>query len=149
MRRTIALLAVLVLLAPATASAAGSSERAVLKGINAERASHGLKPLRLATPLRRVAGRHSRFMARIERLQHESADGTSATTRIRRAMKVRRAGETIAFAADAAAIVQAWMESKPHRDILLSKQFRLIGIGVVAGTYEGYGVLYATADLGA
>ncbi len=143
------MLVLVVLLAPQAASAASTAERAVLRSINAERASHGLRPLRLAAPLRRVAGRHSRFMARVRRLQHESADGTPATTRIRRAMRVRRAGETIAFAMDADSIVQEWMQSASHREILLSKQFRLVGIGVVAGTYDGYDVLYATADLGA
>lgn len=138
----------LCLALPASAGATSSLGSQVLRGINAERAAHGLKPLRLATALRRVAGSHSRYMARVERLKHESADGTSATTRIRRAMHLRRAGEAIAFADSARAIVKAWMASPPHRRLILSRSFRVIGVGVVAGSYEDYRVLYATADLG-
>jgi len=41
------------------------------------------------------------------------------------------------------------MASPPHRKLLMSRNFRVIGVGVVRGTYEGYSVLYATADLGA
>jgi uncharacterized protein YkwD len=139
----------LFLVIPASAGASTSLGRQVLRGINAQRHAHGLRPLRLVTALGRVAGSHSRFMAKVERLQHESADGTSATTRIRRAMRVRRAGEAIAFASDARAIVRSWMASPPHRKLLLSRSYRVIGVGVVRGTYGSYHVLYATADLGA
>ena len=121
----------------------------MLRGINAERAKHGLRPLRLAPSLRRVAGSHSRFMARVRRLQHESADGTSATRRIRRATHLRRTGEAIAFAGTARALVKAWMASPPHRRLLLSRSFRVIGVGVARGSYQSYRVVYATADLGA
>jgi uncharacterized protein YkwD len=134
---------------PASAGASSSLGRQVVRGINAQRHAHGLPPLRLAGALGKVAGSHSRFMARLGRLQHESADGTSATTRIRRAMAVRRAGEAIAFAADARAIVRSWMASPPHRKLIMSRSYRVIGVGVVRGTYDSYRVLYATADLGA
>jgi uncharacterized protein YkwD len=137
------------LVIPASAGASTTLGRQVLKGINAQRHSHGLPPLRLATALGRVAGSHSKFMAHVRRLQHESADGTSATTRIHRAMHVRRAGEAIAFASDARAIVRSWMASPPHRKLLMSRKYRVIGVGVVRGSYQGYRVLYATADLGA
>ena len=140
---------VLCLLIPEASGASASLGRQVLRGINAQRHAHGLRPLRLVGALGRVAGSHSRFMAHVGRLQHESADGTPATTRIRRAMRVRLAGEAIAFAADARAIVRSWMASPPHRELLLSRSYRVIGVGVVRGTYESYRVLYATADLGA
>ena len=139
----------LCLLAPVPAGASSALGLKVLRGINAERAKHGLRPLRLAPSLRRVAGSHSRYMARVERLQHESADGTSATRRIWRATHLRRNGEAIAFAASARALVRAWMASPPHRRLLLSPSFRVIGVGVVRGSFQSYRVLYATADLGA
>ena len=41
------------------------------------------------------------------------------------------------------------MASPPHRKLLMSRSYRVIGVGVVRGTYQGYRVLYATADLGA
>ncbi len=140
---------VLCFAVPASAGASTSLARQVVRGINAQRHAHGLAPLRLASPLGRVAGSHSRFMARVGHLQHESADGTSATTRIRRAMRVRRAGEAIAFASDARAIVRSWMASPPHRRLLLSRSYRVVGVGVVRGTYNSYRVLFGTADLGA
>jgi uncharacterized protein YkwD len=149
LRRTLVFLLVLCFTAPASAGASSSVGRQVLRGINAQRHAHGLPPLRLASALGRVAGSHSRFMARVGRLQHESADGTSATTRIHRAMRVRYAGEAIAFASDARAVVRSWMASPPHRKLLLSRSYRVIGVGVVRGTYDSYRVLYATADLGA
>ena len=148
-RRALVCILVLCFAIPASAGASSTLARQVVRGINEQRHAHGLPSLRLATPLGRVAGSHSRFMARVGRLQHESADGTSATTRIRRAMRVRRAGEAIAFASDARAIVRSWMASPPHRKLILSRNYRVIGVGVVRGTFESYRVLYATADLGA
>ena len=41
------------------------------------------------------------------------------------------------------------MASPPHRKLLLSRSYRVIGVGVVRGTFDSYRVLYATADLGA
>jgi uncharacterized protein YkwD len=41
------------------------------------------------------------------------------------------------------------MASPPHRRLLLSRSFRMIGVGVARGSYSSYRVLYATADLGA
>jgi uncharacterized protein YkwD len=148
-RRALLCATVLCFLIPASAGASASLGRQVLRGINVERHAHGLPPLRMAGALGKVAGSHTRFMARVGRLQHESADGTSATTRIRRAMRVRRAGEAIALATDARAIVRSWMASPPHRKLILSRSYRVIGVGVVRGTYSSYRVLYATADLGA
>jgi uncharacterized protein YkwD len=64
-------------------------------------------------------------------------------------MHVRLAGEAIAYATDARALVRSWMASPPHRKLLLSPSYRVVGVGVVRGTYRGYRVFYATADLGA
>jgi uncharacterized protein YkwD len=147
--RTLAFVVALCLLVPIPAAGSTTLGRQVLRGINAERARHGLRPLRPAPSLRRVAGAHARYMARVRRLRHTSADGTSATRRIRRATHLRRTGEAIAFAASARALVRAWMASPPHRRLLLSRSFRVIGIGVARGSYRSYRVLYATADLGA
>jgi uncharacterized protein YkwD len=148
-RRALLCLLILCFAIPASAGASSSLGRQVVRGINAQRHAHGLPPLRLAGALGKVAGSHSRFMARVGHLQHESADGTSATTRIRRAMRVRRAGEAIAFGSDARAVVRAWMASPPHRKLIMSSSYRVIGVGVVRGSYGSYSVLYATADLGA
>ena len=41
------------------------------------------------------------------------------------------------------------MASPPYRRLLLSRSVRVIGVGVVRGSFDSYRVLYATADLGA
>ena len=50
----------------------------------------------------------------------------------------RTLGEDIGWGtyelATPAAIVRAWMESPPHRSIILNRRFREIGVGVAIGT---------------
>lgn len=117
--------------------------------VNAERRAAGLRPLRAAGRLSRVARSHSRFLSRVQRLQHESADGSSFYVRLRRAMPLRTAGEDIAYGPSARWIVAAWMASPAHRACILAPGFRLLGVGVVAGRAGGGRVLWATADFGA
>ena len=137
-----------LVIVPAGSTAANRLDRAVLRLVNQERDRHGLNPLRLRPALTRVATSHTRYLKRIGHLQHESADGTPATTRIHRAMSLRIVGETLAYAATARALVEEWMQSAPHRELLLSRSFRWAGVGVVPGTLDGYDVLWSTVDLG-
>ena len=50
-------------------------------------------------------------------------------------------GENLAWGTgelgSARAMMSAWLESPAHRQILLNRQFRQIGIGLVAGNYQG------------
>jgi uncharacterized protein YkwD len=135
--------AVSAVLVPAPALGA-SVERAIVDRVNKIRRSHHLPAVSGKSCLNRVARKHSRYLARIRRLQHESADGTTADQRIRRAVRASTTGETLAYAGSPASVVNAWMTSAPHRALLLDRDFRVIGVGVK----RRGDVLWTTADFG-
>jgi uncharacterized protein YkwD len=83
---------------------------------------------------------------------HVSPSGSSFADRLRRVGYARAqcawsAGETLAWGTgdmrSPASRVAGWMQSPPHRAILLSPSFREAGIGVVAGS-PGFGSSGAT-----
>ena len=145
------LLGVLVALSGTPAEAMSLTpavEQAILLRVNAIRHSAGLSPLRACQRLVVVARRHSRYLARIHRLDHLSADGTPAQVRIWQTLRASVVGETLAVGPGARWIVTAWMNSPPHRAILLGSSFRWVGIGVIRDG-NGSGVSYwTTADYG-
>ncbi len=136
-----------VLPAPVLA-APTSAERALLRRINGARAAHHLRPLRLRSALGAIAVVHTRYLIHIQQLRHEAADGSSPDVRIRRVLNVSTTGETLALAESVGALFTAWMNSPPHRAILLARNLKYIGLGVRSGRFQGYNVRYATADLG-
>jgi len=161
------LLAALVLAAPvgASRSAATSSSDAlddsIVAQINIVRRSHGLGLLRHNTQLHRSAGGHSRSMGTYGFFAHESRDGTAFWKRIKRdypqgGYRTWSVGETLAFSSeslDAAVIVRMWMNSPPHRKVLLSSTWRDIGVSALRvsaapGDFEGDDVTLVTADFG-
>lgn len=87
---------------------------------------------------------------------HNSADGTSPAARIRRYYKGKLVGETMLWRSPTVSAEQAlqmWLDSPPHRSILMSRSFRHVGIGVVhsqsaPGTYGGLPVTIVVADFG-
>ena len=65
----------------------------------------------------------------------------------------RTLGETIGWGAGSlatpAAIVQAWMQSPPHRAIIMDGRFNEVGLGIAAGSPSGTGdAATVTADFG-
>jgi uncharacterized protein YkwD len=156
------------LLAPGSAAAAGPaacqsaeaapaqvSERTVVRStlcvLNAERARHGLRPLRLDHRLARAARGHSEDMADRDYFDHTSPSGTSFVDRVRRAGYLRGArrwqvAENIAWGTGALssprAITRAWMDSPGHRANILDGSYREIGIGVASGS--GARAIYTT-----
>lgn len=93
--------------------------------------------------------------------EHESADGTTFDDRIRRYYRDRgwetwTVGETLLSSSveiDAQQIVRAWIESRPHREIMLAAVWREAGVGVfyaptAPGTFGGTEALVVTADFG-
>jgi uncharacterized protein YkwD len=116
--------------------------RATVCLLNVERRSRNLRPLRLNARLSKAAQEHSRDMVRRHYFSHTTPDGISFAQRIRGAGYLRAArswlvGETLAWGSRnrgaAARIVQAWMQSPPHREEILRPSFRDVGIGVVRG----------------
>jgi uncharacterized protein YkwD len=145
----------------ANASASQVSKRTLIRAtlcvLNAERARHKLRPLRLNRKLSRAARRHSRAMARKRFFSHSSRNGASFVDRIRRAGYLAGArswtvGENIAYGSGARStprsIGRAWMSSPPHRANILSRSFRAIGIGIARGIPSGGRGATYTTDFG-
>ena len=93
---------------------------------------------------------------------HDSADGTAFSERIKRYYTSRgctrwSVGEALMASqgrvAGAEEIVAAWLESPPHRAIVLSPTWRDAGIGVLyapsaPATFGGTEAIVVTADFG-
>jgi uncharacterized protein YkwD len=144
-----------------TKSATAVLETAVIGRINAIRRSRGLRPLRSNSRLAAAADFHSRDMARKGYFEHDSANGTAFWRRIERFYPSRgfnswTVGENLLWATDrygASFAVREWMNSPPHRENILSRDWREIGIGAVfvasaPGEYRGRSVTIVTADFG-
>lgn len=125
--------------------------------LNRERGAHSVRALRLDSRLGRAAGGHAKDMVGKHFFAHESLDGSTFAARIKRTgwMRSRRSytvGENIGYGsgslATPRAIVAAWMHSAPHRANLLSRSFRLIGIGIAGGAPSGGGGATYVTDFG-
>jgi uncharacterized protein YkwD len=161
----IAVLALLVL-APGVAGASGNQrssglEAEVLKEINAVRAARGLKPLVRSGTLTRAADSHTATMLQLGAFTHEVPGRQTFSQRLRQFYApggvTFSAAENIAlFGPDqpsARDIVAAWMGSPGHRQNLLGRTWR--EVGVVArfaeappGDFGGAPTWLITLDLG-
>jgi uncharacterized protein YkwD len=135
---------------PATA-AQTSAEAAIVREINRVRRTHGLRGVRVSSGLARVAKSHSRRMLSRDLLTHSSLDGSSFGSRLGRAGHRRRYGETLAWAPDgsgtsARVLVSLWMNSAPHRAVLMDGALRRVGVGRVYGAMGGQSGAAITAD---
>jgi uncharacterized protein YkwD len=143
-----------------TLSARNALEADVLVQINRLRRSHGLAPLRLSGALRRAADSHSAAMATRGFFAHESADGTAFWQRVARFYSRRSGGwsvgENLLWSSpdvDGAGALRMWLNSPPHRKILLTPRWREVGLSAVhaasaPGVYRGLEVTVVTADFG-
>jgi uncharacterized protein YkwD len=137
-------------------------ETEVLAAINNLRRSRGLVPLRASMPLATAAREHSTSMAERGVFDHTSPNGSPFWKRL--AAKYRqhggrlwRVGENLAWAApelNAQLTLELWLKSPSHRENLLARGWREIGLGAVhalaaPGVYEGSDVTILTADFGA
>jgi uncharacterized protein YkwD len=112
----------------ASVGAATPREYAIVRAMNAVRAQNGAPPLRVGRALTRAARAHSADMARRGYFDHGAF-----VQRLRRfGVRAPYVGENLAYGAQLApmAIVQMWIASAPHRQNLLDRRFRRIGVGV-------------------
>ena len=130
--------------------------------LNQERRRRDLPRLRAVPRLERAAGRHARDMVQRRFFAHTTPDGSSMSDRLRDVGYIDDArswavGEALAWGtgsrATPAGIVAAWLDSPPHRRVLLSPAYRDLGIGMTLGVPVGKfaglpGATYA-AELGA
>ena len=128
-RLSLAVLLICCLMVPARASASArhdATEAKIIRALNKARASHGLPRLRSTRALGRAADAHSRAMRRTNTVGHGDY-----SRRIRRYVRSRKVGENLAWMSGCSAsrIVGMWLNSAPHRKIMLSTSFRRIGVG--------------------
>jgi uncharacterized protein YkwD len=123
--------------------------------INRERSERDLPLLRADERLADAAADHSRDMVRRRFFDHVSPGGSTPGRRVTRAgYGWTSLGETIAWGTGSkgspAGTVERWMDSPPHRRILLEAKLRDIGIGVARGApmRGASGGTTVTADLG-
>jgi uncharacterized protein YkwD len=118
-----------------------AAEAAVTCLVNGVRARAGLAQLAGSGRLTAAARRYAGDMVAHRFFAHVSPTGERLDQRIRRAGYLRSAlrwvlGEDIAWGAPQAtpaAIVDAWMNSPPHRRVILRPGFREVGVGVATG----------------
>jgi uncharacterized protein YkwD len=145
------------LAAPSDVYAAGPPAVETLALINAARARYGAPALRADPRLERAARRHSRDMVAHRYFAHDSRSGARFSARIARVGWMRgrarwRVGEDLAWgtgrAATPRAVLAAWLHSPAHRRVLLRRSYRVVGVGVAAGTPKGRAGRTYTADFG-
>jgi uncharacterized protein YkwD len=136
-------------------------ESSLLARVNSVRRSRGLRGLTLSRGLTAAAAYHSRQMVMHGFFEHESRGGGSFWKRVERfygsgGFRSWEVGENLAYGSPdlgAAATVRMWMNSPGHRDNLLSRRWREIGLGALhvasaGGEFGGSPVTVVTADFG-
>lgn len=111
--------------------------------MNAMRANSGLPALRQQEQLGQASVGHSQEMVDKKFFAHDSPDGRDLVARLEQVAYIPKqaqwvVGENLAWGAGELAtpkaLVNAWMNSPPHRANLLSGDFAEVGVGVVFGT---------------
>jgi uncharacterized protein YkwD len=138
-QRTITTFAFLFVL---SAAARADDAADCLAAHNRIRRSHGLLPLRLEKRLTAAAQKHAEYMAKNLKLDHRGPGEEMYHDRARAAgyaAEWNTSSENIAEGPlefmDAAFTTQAWLESKVgHKDNVLSREWRELGVGVARGS---------------
>ncbi|MGY1621848.1 CAP domain-containing protein [Geodermatophilus sp. SYSU D00965] len=121
--------------APAAAAPADpSTEGQVLALVNEARAGAGCAPLVADAALAAVARGHSADMRDRDYFAHDTPEGLSPFDRAEQAGVGYARAENIAFGQpDAAAVMEAWMDSAGHRANILDCDLTKLGVGVAEG----------------
>ncbi|MET9891391.1 CAP domain-containing protein [Streptomyces sp. NPDC006465] len=131
--------------APVTVSAEAAAEAEVLKLVNDERAKVGCSPVAANSALSGLAQTFSEDMASRDFFDHTDPSGLSPWDRAAKAGITSLGGENIARGqADAAAVMEAWMNSPGHKANILNCDFKTLGVGA----HFGSGGPWWTQDFG-
>jgi uncharacterized protein YkwD len=103
-------------------AALGAPERQLVELVNAARARLDLRPLAVRDDLSRYAGRHSTVMAEQGRLYHSGG--------LRSICCWSAIAENVGYGPDVVTVHRALMRSEPHRENLLARGMRGLGVGV-------------------
>ena len=121
--------------APVTVSAEAAAEAAVLKLVNEQRAIVGCSPVAANSALTTLAENFSTQMADQDFFDHTDPSGATPWDRAEKLGITNLGGENIARGqADAAAVMDAWMNSPGHKANILNCDFKTLGVGVHFGT---------------
>jgi uncharacterized protein YkwD len=141
MKRLAFLFAVLIVALPLAAGEyrpghIAITPESVLAEMNAYRAQFNLAPLQFDPRLAAAADDRMRDMEELAYWSHESPDGRSPFMWLRmRNYPYQAAGENLAAGFETCEVlVSAWMESKGHRDNILSENYTECGIAVIDGS---------------
>jgi hypothetical protein len=148
--RVVALVVALWLALVSSAWAMEPADR-LFQLVNAERVQRGLAPLRPAPELRAAAQRYAQAMAEGGFFGHTAPDGSTFITRNEQAgyLKWRFLAENLAAGQPTPEeALQAWLNSPPHRENLLSPLAEEMGIGYVYRPGSPFGH-YWVQELGA
>ena len=123
-----------------TGATTAAARDAVICLVNVHRTAQGLKPVKSQANLQLAAERHSADMVARTYFEHISPEGKSVAHRAAAAgytkahswMLGEALGVGLSNLSTPAAMVQAWMDSPPHRAVLLERRYTDIGIGIVA-----------------
>jgi uncharacterized protein YkwD len=120
-------------LSPIGTSGPTPGEVSIVSAMNSVRAANGVPPLSVGKALTRAARAHSVDMARRGYFEHGAF-----VQRLRRfGVRAPYVGENLAYGTQpltAVAIVQMWIASPPHRQNLLDRSFRRVGVGVAGAS---------------
>lgn len=126
--------------------AGGGPEAQVLALVNEERSAAGCSPVTANDRLTRAADDYSDVMADSGVMSHTGPDGSTMASRVEAAgYQWSTLGENIARGqADAASVMDSWMNSPGHRANILNCSFKELGVGV----HFGDGGPWWTQDFG-
>lgn len=133
---------------PTASAAAAGFGPAVLAELNRIRARSGLPTVGIDRRMSRTASAHSRDMARRGYFGHGSWGSRVAQA----SGSASAVGEVLGWLqrksprSEAREIVRGWLNSPPHRQVLLDGQFRRIGIGRARGSLGGVRAAIYTVD---
>ncbi|MFI1400983.1 CAP domain-containing protein [Streptomyces sp. NPDC020681] len=126
-------------------SASSAAEAEVLGLVNKERAKIGCSPVTRDPGLAALAGDFSADMAQRGFFDHTDPDGDTPWDRADQVGLQGLGGENIARGqADAAAVMNSWMNSDGHRANILNCDYKTLGVGV----HLGNGGPWWTQDFG-
>lgn len=115
-----------------------SSEREMVDLVNQERTQRGLKTLIFDVNLRDLGRSHSKDMFERGYFSHFSPEGESVADRAEKAgVDFLVIGENLAYAPNLEHAHKGLMDSKGHRENILSEDYGKIGIGVIDGGVYG------------
>lgn len=138
--RTLLVLLVLFLPIVAVADAHDAiTVDSVVTGMNEARASAGLPPLRLDPRLAAAAADRMQHMEEEGFWSHESPSGMTPFVWVKmRAYDFRKVGENLAAGFETSTVLMdSWMESRGHRENILSADYEDCGIAIIDGSTRG------------